>query len=286
MSASTQQGVCCPLCGSDRLIARTDIDPIIRSVYVHSHAATCGACGVSFMAPVPGPSDIENEYGEEYFRAYSEHGIPMPAEAARPPARYLRRLAAVQRRSGTGSLLEIGPGTGAFLNYAKDAGWRVLGLEASRYAAEKAAARYGLDIRCGTLQSVNLNSEQFDMVHMSHVLEHLADPVTSLAIIFRLLKPGGSLVIEVPHEFDNLQFKILKAAGLQRPYDVKCTHIFFFTPPTLKQLLERTGFGRAEVATVRDLEGGSMLRQILRRVAASIEQPLAGAPLIEAIAVK
>lgn len=276
----------CPLCGSEQVIARADIDPIIRSVYTRSKVSLCGSCGVSFMAPVPGPSDIENTYGEEYFRAYSDHQIAMPVEAARPPQRYLRRLQTVQARSGVGALLDVGPGSGAFLNYARSAGWRVLGVELSPYAAEKAARRYGLDIRCGTLDTVDLGSEQFDVVHMSHVFEHLPDPVASLAIILRALKPGGAFVIEVPHEFESLQFRIQKATGLQRPYQVGCTHIFFFTPSSLERLLTRAGFRQCHVATVRDLEGGSPWRQLLRRAAAAVERPLGAGPLIEAIAVK
>lgn len=276
----------CPLCESTHVARRVDIDPIIRSVYERSRATTCADCGVSFMFPLPGSGDIGSVYEEAYFHAYTEQGIAMPAEAELPPERYLRRLVAVQQRSGAGSLLEIGPGSGAFLNYARNAGWRVTGLEASQYASQKAAARYGLDIRCGTLESVDLDSEQFDMVHMSHVLEHMTNPAASLEIVFRKLKSGGSLVVEVPHEFDNLQFRILMAAGLLRPYDVQCSHIFFFTPGTLKGLLARTGFQRTDIATVRDLEGGSIVRRFARRVAATIERPLGMAPLIEAIAVK
>jgi len=210
----------------------------------------------------------------------------MPAEAELPPERYVRRLRAVERRRGIGSLLEVGPGSGAFLNYARSVGWQVVGIETSQYAAQQASARYGLDIRCGTLGTVDLGGRQFDVVHMSHVLEHLSDPIASLHVVHGLLKPRGSLIIEVPHEFGSLQFRVLKAARLLKPYQVSCTHILFFTPSTLCALLERTGFTPSGVSTIRDLGDRPGFRQLLRRIAGALERPLNLAPLIEAVAVK
>lgn len=276
----------CPLCASGRVAARRRLAAIIRSVFTRSTVATCRSCGLSFMSPLPHDSDLNGVYEEEYFQAYSGFGIAMPAQSELPPARYRERLRKVQQQTGVGELLEVGPGNGAFLNFAQQSGWRVIGIETSRYAAQQAATRYGLDIRCGTLATANLSDDSFHIVHMSHVLEHLTDPIGSLKAVYRKLKPGGALIIEVPNEFENLQFRILSSLRMVRPYPVRSTHVYFFTPVTLRRALQAAGFRVRHVATVRDLEGKAGLAQLFRRVAAWIERPLDLAPLIEAIAVK
>lgn len=238
------------------------------------------------MSPLPSAPDLDGVYEEEYFRAYRNHQIALPAEAELPPARYRARLLDVQRQRGVGHLLEIGPGHGAFLNYARQCGWLVIGLEASRYAAERARARYGIEVRCATLETTDLPDGTFDVVHLSHVLEHLRDPIGALRAVHRLLKPGGAVIVEVPNEFESLQFRLLNFFGLARSYAVKSTHLFFFTPATLQLALRTAGFLVQRLRTVRDLTGGSLMRQLARRIVALCEQPVRMAPLIEAIAVK
>ena len=276
----------CPLCRSERIVARPDVMPILRTVYDGATAARCSACGVSFISPVPRIEDAERVYGEEYFRAYDDCGIAMPAAASRPPERYLARLESIRRRRGIGSLLEVGPGTGAFLNYAHSTGWQVVGIETSKFAAEKTARQFGIDVRSGTLLTADFAGQQFDVVHMSHVLEHFTDPLANLAVVHRLLKPGGSLIVEVPNEFENLQFRLLKALGRLRPYAVRSTHVYFFNTSSLRDLLTKAGFSVRHLATVRDIEGRSGAGRMFRRVLGRIERPFGLAPLLEAVAVK
>jgi SAM-dependent methyltransferase len=276
----------CPLCASTRTVARPDLIPVIRTVYDGSTTVKCLQCGASFLSPVPRAEHAGEVYNEDYFRAYSDRGIAMPAEAENPPARYVTRLQAVSRGRGAGTLLEIGPGTGAFLNYARNAGWRVIGVETARFAAEKIARQYGVDVRCGTLSTVDLEGKQFDVVHMSHVLEHFIDPAASLRIIHKVLKPGGHVIIEVPNEFENLQFRLSKALGRLRPYPVRSTHVFFFSPSSLRRLLQQSRFTVTHVSTVRDVEARSGIGRLVRCCAEKIERPLGMAPLIQAIAVK
>ena len=77
-----------------------------------------------------------------------------------------------------------------------------------------------------------------DPVLMMHVIEHVPDPVDTLREIFRILRPGGTLVMETPI-YDSLIFKLLG----RRERSVSCEgHIYFFTSATLARISEKAGF--------------------------------------------
>lgn len=138
-----------------------------------------------------------------------------------------------------GRLLEIGSFCGIFLNRIRTDGWTTTGLEPDRSAAEYARSKYQLDIVNGVLPNPALAARAFDAVVMLHVIEHMSDPSANLRDIHRLLAPGGVLAVETPR-FDSLLFKLL---GRRERSLCNCNgHIFFFTVPTLRRMLEQNGF--------------------------------------------
>jgi len=136
------------------------------------------------------------------------------------------------------NILEIGSNTGAFLNYLKTRGFKAVGLEPNKNAADYAAQKFCHSLINSDLKSAEFNDSEFDAAIMLHVIEHLKNPNIELSEIRRILRPGGLLVIETP-SFDSLIFKILK----HRERSIRCKgHLFFFTPETLKKLLIKNGF--------------------------------------------
>jgi len=95
-----------------------------------------------------------------------------------------------------GRLLDIGTGTGAFLEVARKSGWDVCGVEPSDMAA-RSARNKGLDI-LERIDDLDTNSS-FDVITLWHVLEHLPDLKEAVQKIKLLLKPGGVLIIAVPN---------------------------------------------------------------------------------------
>jgi SAM-dependent methyltransferase len=244
----------------------------------------CTACGLTHLLPVP--SDVAGMYEQDYFRAYADAGIRLPAESEALPARYVRRLDALSGGRREGRVLDVGSGHGSFLNLARRHGWAVHGIDVSRYAAEQVQQRYGIDVRVGTLEHAAFPVEHFDLIHMSHVLEHLPDPGGTLAEVRRVLKRGGFLAIEVPNELENLGTRVLSAVGLLRPYAVRSTHIWFFSPSTLGRLLSAAGFDLVRLRTFRDTDEPRPIRWTVKQAARMVEEPLGLAPLIELIARK
>jgi SAM-dependent methyltransferase len=257
---------------------------MVRPQFPETGVVQCDRCLLSFLSPLP--SHPEQYYEREYFEAYESAGLHFPTESDELPSRFGERLRDAEQYVGRGSLLEVGVGHGAFLSVAKNSGWRTFGIEVSDYAARLARERYGLDIFCGTLEDARVASASFDFVHMSHVLEHLRDPRGTLKELFRILRPGGLLAVEVPNELDCLQVKCLRAVRLARPYSVRSTHLFFFTPGTLAAVIRGAGFEIRKLRTTRDLGATPGPLQIARRAAALVERPLRMGPLIELLAIR
>jgi 2-polyprenyl-3-methyl-5-hydroxy-6-metoxy-1,4-benzoquinol methylase len=279
----------CSLCGAT---SATELDwatRMVRTAFVDSRIVRCANCTLTFLYPIPSANDLERIYGGDYFNSYRNAGVGLADESDYISKRSKDRLFRVQQQSGAGRLLEVGIGHGRFLNFAREAGWDVYGLDISEYAIGLAKSRYGIEtVARGTLESRCYPPEHFDVLHMSHVLEHLPDPVNSLRTACGLLKPGGLLIIEVPNELDNLHVSLLRQLTLTgtREYPVPSPHIFFFNPATLRRMVEVTEYQIASVATFRETADGRPVRRAAKRVFSWIENPTLSGPLLELIAHK
>ncbi len=140
------------------------------------------------------------------------------------------------KRGGFSRLLDMGCGTGYFLNAAKEAGYAVTGIEKDAKAREYAAHRFGLPVM-GEESFWNLTSESFEAVTLWHVLEHLEKLEQSISKVTEVLVKGGVAVIAVPNyrSFDAAFYEAYWAA-----YDVP-RHLWHFSPYALEQLLKKHG---------------------------------------------
>lgn len=135
------------------------------------------------------------------------------------------------------TLLDVGCGSGAFLRKAQRIGWKVAGVEPDPKAAATASS-LGLNVIPGTIDSLSTLKDEFDVVTISQVVEHVHDPDALLRTIFQLLKPGGQLFIATPnisslahHEFGE------HWRGLEPP-----RHLILFGWESLELMLKRAGF--------------------------------------------
>ncbi|MHB1567639.1 MAG: class I SAM-dependent methyltransferase [Solirubrobacteraceae bacterium] len=137
-----------------------------------------------------------------------------------------------------GRALDIGCGNGAFLDRMRRHGWDVVGVDTSSAAAEAAHTSFGLAVHVGSLEEAPLAERSFDFVHMSHVIEHLPQPVQALRHVARLMRPGARLYIETPN-IDSLGFRCSREHWfpLETP-----RHLWLFSPATLRRALSDCGF--------------------------------------------
>lgn len=150
--------------------------------------------------------------------------------------RYLPKPTTGQR------LLDIGCGNGDFLINAQEAGWSVLGLEPDSIAVATALNR-GLDVRLGTINTLKNESSCFDVITLSHVIEHCHEPRLLMNDINRLLKPGGIVFIDTPNlEGDGSTLFGRNWRGIEAP-----RHLVLFNKDSLIKLLSEFGFENIKI---------------------------------------
>jgi SAM-dependent methyltransferase len=156
-------------------------------------------------------------------------------------------LAVAEKISGgTGRILDIGAGRGELLKIAREKGWEAIGIEPSSTFAEYAATYSGAEVRRTPIEDAAFPENYFDAVIMAGVLEHLYQPDVTVREIARVLRPGGTLYVDVPNEA-GLYFRVGNAYYKTRGQDWTVNlaptfapfHVFGFGAKSLRALLSK-----------------------------------------------
>ena len=139
-----------------------------------------------------------------------------------------------------GRLLDVGCGNGEFLRFARRYGWNVVGVDFDESAVAEARSD-GLDVRTGSIDIID-NTERFDFISLSHVIEHVYDPVELIQECYALLNDGGTLWLETPN-IESFGYALYKSnwRGLEPP-----RHIMLFNISILSEILLKAGFSGVE----------------------------------------
>jgi SAM-dependent methyltransferase len=286
----------CPVCGQveRRVLHEALEDRVFRVAPGRWTLWRCKSCGCAYLDPrptsrsigrayaprptVPAPvepthSDFRQRVRNGYLNSRYGYGFE-PASAGAglllslfPKRRWNADLIVrhLRREGQVPKLLDVGFGRGDFLLAMRESGWEVHGIEpdADSVAALRA---HGIPAEQGTLDDAPYAPKAFDAITLSHVVEHLHDPVASLEACHRLLKPGGVLWAATPN-LDSLgrhRFG-LDWFGLDPP-----RHLVVFTRRGLDLAVRRAGF---DSASFRRTYRGQMI------VAASEEVRSGGEPV-------
>jgi len=191
----------------------------------------CNRCGLRYLTPRLKSDLIITGYSDGTDEAF------VSQNAARERT-FAKSLDLIEKyRPHKGRILDIGTAGGAFLGVASQRGWDVLGCEPNRWMAEWGSKHYGIEIRSGTIFDLNLRDTSFDVVTLWDVLEHTPDPHTVLMECSRILKPGGLLIVNYP-DIDSLVARLM---GRKWVF-LLSVHLYYFTPGTIRRMLERAGF--------------------------------------------
>ncbi|MDG5815721.1 class I SAM-dependent methyltransferase [Chitinispirillales bacterium ANBcel5] len=177
----------------------------------------------------------------------------------------LRRIRKLLKGQHRLSVLEIGFGSGKLLAEMHKAGHSISGIEAGLLEKDTPPliAQNGT-LYLDSVENIALPEESFDFVYAIHVAEHLKDPVAVMKKCAAALKKGGTLYLLTPNGASK-GLTLFKEAwwNFEDP-----THIRFFSPDSIRHLLESAGFSRVKVSIPLwdslTLEVNSALRAVLK----------------------
>ena len=150
----------------------------------------------------------------------------------------------LERYRKSGRLLDVGTGFGFFVTEMKNKGWEAAGVEISQKALEYARNVLGLTILPGPLEKVGFPNNHFDAVTAFYVIEHLPFPMAFFRECYRILKPGGLLLLRYPHTTPIKNF--LRFLGIKNHlYDLPA-HLCDFSPKIIQECLEKVGFEKCQ----------------------------------------
>lgn len=268
----------CPICQADEseLLLRNLVDNAFKVAPGKWNLYQCQHCKSAYLNPRPDVKSIHKAYGTYYTHEISSKEKPLSDKASlirklrrqlangyynyhhgtnRQPSTRLgawlllcypkfRKQANAQfrylekPRPGQ-KLLDVGCGNGDYLVVAAEAGWKVKGVEPDHKALEVARSR-GLEVVQGSLDEIAQTGELFDVITMSHVIEHVHCPVHFVKKAYDCLKPGGILYIDTPNieSFGAEKFG-RNWRGIETP-----RHLVLLSKSGLQNILDQASFTR------------------------------------------
>jgi SAM-dependent methyltransferase len=157
---------------------------------------------------------------------------------------FAARMDAVSEHMTAGKVLDVGCATGFFLEIAQERGWDVYGVELSTYAARLSQKKFGKNIFNGTLEAACFADNEFDLIALSDLLEHIPEPLAFLQEVRRILKPGGMAMIVTPN-VASLSERLMR--GKWSHY--KTEHLYYLSPRTIGRFLERSDLAPIGIET-------------------------------------
>jgi len=200
---------------------------------------SCETCDFTFTNPRPKDESLADYYKSDMYISHTNSSKGLfnwMYQTVRNHAMGTK-LTLLKSVTDVGCHLDIGCGTGEFLNACQQVGFKVEGVEPAKLAREQAINNYSLSV------SENTNLEQFkdntfDSISMWHVLEHVPSLIETITEIKRILNKNGKAVIAVPNHksWDANYYKEFWAA-----WDVPI-HLWHFSKETIELLFNKNGF--------------------------------------------
>jgi len=221
------------------------------------HVVRCTGCGLMRTNPRPDAAWKERFYDSKYngyMESQSRDFVYAP-----DPSRlmgYNRLLDFLTMRTNPkSSLLDVGCAAGLFVKEASNRGFRATGCDYSETAIAYGKNHFGVSIIRSVAEEIDSPDDQYDVVTILHVIEHLPEPLKVLRELRRVLKPGGLVLIETVNYSahakieKHLKFLIPVYGSLTHrqglpwvPFD----HLYHWSPETLMAAMEMAGFKMVE----------------------------------------
>ena len=207
----------CPLCQNLAMHEMSSNDLMFKKNKIYDYYF-CRLCDLTFINPLPNLVEIKNFYPDSYMvfeparlkkiniiekvRLQAKHGYMNLINKDNYLFNLLGFFLLKSREHidyvESGKFLDIGCGNGSRLLKMRNLGWQVTGVELNKKAFNE-CVNHNLNVFNSTLENTKFEDNSFDVVYMSHLVEHLANPCEIFEIVNKILKPNGLLYIKTPN---------------------------------------------------------------------------------------
>ena len=227
----------CPICSSESFecyIKSKDFSVSKEDFSI----VKCSECNLHFTNPRPSDKELGKYYISDHYISHNNSRNNLFEKAYQLVRKISIRMkySLVSKFFNSGRVLDIGCGTGDFLQKCSEKKWITKGIEPSEIARIQAIKNYNLDVDRDT--DLKKLKGEFDIITMWHVLEHVTELNSTISELKRLLSKEGKTVIAVPNleSFDSSYYKKYWAA-----YDLPI-HLYHFSKDSIIKLFENHGF--------------------------------------------
>jgi len=195
----------------------------------------CKKCNFVFVYPIPSIKTQKEYYDQSHksglYKIHSDDDVPIRMKLNN------KRFEELIHYNPKGNILDVGCASGFFLDVSAKNGMATFGIELSSDAANKARKNHK-NIFNGPLEDANYPNAFFDIVTIYDIIEHVLDPNSTIKEVSRIIKPDGIIVITTP-DISSWHARLLgKRWGMITPLE----HLFYFSPNTIRLLLEKHDF--------------------------------------------
>jgi 2-polyprenyl-3-methyl-5-hydroxy-6-metoxy-1,4-benzoquinol methylase len=231
----------CNLCGSTRsslvFSCKDQYYDISNDDY---HVVKCRDCGLVYVNPRPTEEEILSYYTNDYYSVHINKNDLLREKEASLQSKFDK-----VKHVKPGRLLDIGCQKGEFLYFMQQKGWEVKGVDFSPSLPNL----FGLDIFYGSVEKAGFAPEYFDLITLWAVLEHVYHPREMLNEVYRLLKPGGTVLLLVTN-FNSIPGRFMRHDDVPR-------HTTMFSKKTISKILRCIGFNVNKYYFGHDIFSGS-----------------------------
>lgn len=196
----------------------------------------CPTCGFVYQNPRPSQDELLNIY--QTYLPTEKNEIEAWGVVMEPV--FKKSAALIERYTPQGRVLDVGAGYGFFLALMQSRGWHVTGVEISHTGVRYGREQFGIPILFLPWEKTSFKDGEFDVITAFYVIEHFLDPLAFLKEAYRILRPGGIVLLRYPHTTPIKN--ILSLLGIKKHLYHLPFHMSDFSPKTMGISLKKAGF--------------------------------------------